>query len=153
AARRAKAHPAATRRTHARRSAAPFPRAALLLNNSASILGDRDANPNPAGSWFTIAPFGLPIGVNSEAGPASAPADAEVTFPSATNPSPSNHLHSNPYPKVGAPGQGGTCMAGQETYAAGRLSIGNPATTLGRSNRTTVVTAKPFDAYRTRDTP
>jgi virulence factor Mce-like protein len=125
---------------------------ALLLNNSASILGDRDASANPSGSWVRIAPFGAPIGVNSEAGPAAAPADGPTTFVSATA-GPTNHLHSNPYPIVGAPGQNGVCMGGQEQYVEGRALIGNPARTLGNPNRTTVVTARPFDTFNEKDTP
>jgi virulence factor Mce-like protein len=125
---------------------------ALLLNNAASILGDHDTSTNPSGSWISISPFGAPIGPNSEAGPASAPADGPPTF-RPTIPAEPNHLHSNPYPSVGAPGQNGVCMAGQERYVAGRTTIGNPSQTTGRPNRTTVVTPRPFEAFSTKDTP
>ncbi|MDO8186153.1 MlaD family protein [Conexibacter sp. JD483] len=117
---------------------------ALLLNNGASILGDRSAGDRPQGSWLTLAPFAAPVGPNSEAGPASAPANStDSRTPHA------NFLHSNPYPKVGAPGQGGVCMAGNETYSFERLSIGNPA---GTPTRTIRVSPKPFP-LQPKDTP
>lgn len=96
---------------------------ALLLNNAARVLADHDGGSQPQGSWVALAPSGAPLGVNSEVGPASAPADGPNSFP--TNPS-TNHLHSNPNPYVGAPGQNGICMAGNELFTVGRTVIGNP---------------------------
>lgn len=121
---------------------------ALLLNNAASVLGDRDASATPAGSWLTLGPIGAPIGPNSEAGPASAPADGPATY---NRSQPVNHLHSNPYPLVGAPGQNDICMAGNEVYESGRTVIGNPAGQQPR--RTARVLAVPFETYREDDTP
>ncbi|MBB4662678.1 MlaD family protein [Conexibacter arvalis] len=94
----------------------------LLLNNANRALLDRDAGGRPQGSWITLQPFGGPIGPNSEGGPAGAPADGPPTFGT----DPTNHLHANPYPYVGAPGQNGICMAGTERYDIGRTVIGNP---------------------------
>ncbi len=36
-----------------------------------------------------------------------------------------NHLHSNPYPNTGAPGQPNECEAGNEQYTLGKTMIGN----------------------------
>ncbi|MDO8209409.1 MlaD family protein [Conexibacter sp. CPCC 206217] len=120
---------------------------ALLLNNAASVLGDRDSSPTPSGSWLSLAPMGAPIGPNSEAGPASAPANGASTFSA----EPVNHLHSNPYPYVGAPGQNGICMPGNERYVIGRTVIGNPAGQQPR--RTARVNRVPFESYSENDTP
>lgn len=91
----------------------------LLLNNANRALYDHDASQ---GSWIALQPIGGPIGPNSEGGPAAAPANGPVTFPGQET----NHLNTNPYPYVGAPGQNGICLAGNETYQQ-KLSIGNPA--------------------------
>jgi len=93
---------------------------ALLLNNAASVQsqGTKD------GTWLRVDPVAPPDGVNSELGPASAPANGPAGSASA---SPlANHLHANPYPLVGALGQHGICMAGNETYIPGQTVIGNP---------------------------
>jgi ABC-type transporter Mla subunit MlaD len=107
----------------------------LLLYNVASIESEGDAGHQ--GSWVNVAAVAPPSGTNSEVGPASAPAsdpDPEKT---------ENHLHSNPYPLVGAKGQGGVCMAGNENYAAtvGQTLIGNPSGQAPR--KTTRVPRKP----------
>ena len=83
-----------------------------------------------------VAPDRGPIGPNTELGPASAPANGPVTVPATQNFVQANHLHANPYPLVGAKGQGGVCMAGNENYAAtvGQTLIGNPP---GQSPKTT----------------
>jgi virulence factor Mce-like protein len=97
---------------------------AVLLYNVASI--ESDASIGNQGAWLRVLPVGAPGGVNSEAGPASAPADGPTT--EAESPL-ANHLHANPYPLVGAKGQNGICMAGNESYGAtlGQTVIGNPA--------------------------
>jgi virulence factor Mce-like protein len=101
---------------------------ALLLNNAASI----ESDGSDEGTWVRIAPLSLPIGPNSEIGPAAAPADGPVTAVGA-DPN-ANHLHANPYPLVGAPGQNRVCMAGNERYVVGETVIGNPP---GQTPRTT----------------
>lgn len=95
----------------------------LLLNNANRALADHDEGSRPQGSWIGLGPIGGPIGVNSEGGPAAAPADGPPTFGREQT----NHLHTNPYPYVGAPGQNGVCLAGNELYEIGRTVIGNPA--------------------------
>ena len=88
---------------------------ALLLNNVASI--ESDGSPG-VGTWVNVAPVAAaPAGPNNEGGPASAPA---------SGPTAANHLHANPYPLVGAKGQNGVCMAGNEVYVKGQTLIGNP---------------------------
>jgi virulence factor Mce-like protein len=100
---------------------------ALLLNNAASISSDG----SDEGTWTRFSIVSPPIGPNSEGGPASAPADGPVT--AGTDPL-ANHLHANPYPLVGAKGQGGICMAANEIYLPGQTVIGNPP---GQFPRTT----------------
>lgn len=112
----------------------------LLLSNSASILSDYDDSSPSQGSWANLLPIPGPIGPNSEGGPASAPADSRPTYSTF----PVNHLHSNIYPKTGAPGQDGICMAGNEIYEAGRTVIGNPP---GTPRRTSDTPAKLFDTW------
>jgi len=103
---------------------------ALLFNNVASA--ESDTAVGDLGGWLRFVPIGAPGGVNSEAGPASAPADGPTTEGSSPL---ANHLHANPYPLVGAKGQGDVCMAGNEGYLTGQTVIGNPP---GRTPKTTL---------------
>ncbi len=48
-----------------------------------------------------------------------------------------NHLHYNPYPYVGGPGQPQECEAGNMQYAVGKTVIGNTSTTLGTTHEAT----------------
>jgi phospholipid/cholesterol/gamma-HCH transport system substrate-binding protein len=93
---------------------------ALLFNNAASIQSQGMSN----GRWLRVDPVEPPDGVNSEIGPAAAAADGPATGTSIYPDS--NHLHANPYPLVGAKGQNGVCMAGNEGYQRGQTLIGNP---------------------------
>ncbi len=70
------------------------------------------------GGWFNVIAFEPPEGPNSEAGPASAPANGG-------GPDKLNHLHSNPFPNTAAPGQPRECEAGNEHYELGVTRIGN----------------------------
>lgn len=76
----------------------------------------KTSEDNGVGGWFNAISFQAPEGSNSEAGPASAPANG---------PEPLNHLHTNPYPNTAAPGQPKECEAGNERYEAGVTRIGN----------------------------
>lgn len=99
----------------------------LLLYNAADIMSDGDTKGE--GHWMRFAVVSPPYvpGHNSELGPASAPANG---------PESNNHLHSNPYPFVGAPGQPpGVCMAANESFIPKQTVIGNPP---GQAPRTTV---------------
>lgn len=92
----------------------------LLLSNVASIESDGDVRHQ--GTWVRVAAVSPPIGPNSEVGPATAPANGDVTVGTRY----SNHLHANPYPLIGGRGQNGVCMAGNEHYVIDQTLIGNP---------------------------
>ena len=85
----------------------------LWFRNVASLLSEGDAN----GTWQRFIVIATPQGPNNEGGPSSAPANG---------PNQDNHLHNNPYPNVGAPGQDNECEAANEKYLAGQTVIGNP---------------------------
>jgi virulence factor Mce-like protein len=70
---------------------------------------------NSEGNWLAFISFTPPEGANSEGGPSSAPANG---------PEPANHLHFNPYPNTGAPGQPNGCEAGNEKYIPGMTVLG-----------------------------
>jgi ABC-type transporter Mla subunit MlaD len=70
---------------------------------------------NGLGNWLNAISFQPPVGLNSEGGPASAPANGPGL----------NHLHSNPYPNTASPGQPKECEAGNEHYENGVTRIGN----------------------------
>jgi virulence factor Mce-like protein len=71
---------------------------------------------NENGNWLNFISFVPPVGPNSESGQASAPANG---------PDSENHLHFNPLPNTGAPGQPNGCEAGNEKYERGKTVIGN----------------------------
>jgi virulence factor Mce-like protein len=70
---------------------------------------------NKDGNWLSFISFTPPEGTNSEGGPSSAPANG---------PERGNHLHFNPYPNTGAPGQPNGCEAGNEKYLPNMTVIG-----------------------------
>jgi virulence factor Mce-like protein len=74
-----------------------------------------NAQGNSKGNWLNFLAFELPEGENSEGGSSSAPADGKER---------ANHLHFNPFPQTGAPGQERQCEAGNEVYAPGQTVIG-----------------------------
>jgi virulence factor Mce-like protein len=78
-------------------------------------LSSANSGGNGEGNWLNFITFQPAEGANSEAGQASAPANG---------PEPSNHLHFNPYPNTGAPGQPHGCEAGNEKYLPGKTVIG-----------------------------
>jgi virulence factor Mce-like protein len=79
-------------------------------------LANSNSEGNGQGNWLNFITFEPPEGANSESGPASAPANG---------PERANHLHFNPYPNTGAPGQPNGCEAGNEEYIPGKTVIGN----------------------------
>ena len=81
---------------------------------------------NSHGNWLNFIPPAPPEGPNSESGQASAPANG---------PEVNNHLHFNPYPNTGAPGQPAGCEAGNEKYKTGQTVIGPAAQTWGTTTR------------------
>jgi ABC-type transporter Mla subunit MlaD len=83
----------------------------LLFQN----LGSSNSQGNKYGKWLNALSFEAPEGPNSEGGQASAPANGPRD----------NHLHFNPFPQTGAPGQKNICEAGNEEYIPGQTVIGN----------------------------
>lgn len=82
-------------------------------------LASANSGGNDQGNWLNFITFQPAEGPNSESGQASAPANG---------PSRENHLHFNPYPQTGAPGQPNVCEAGNEKYLPGKVVIGNTQT-------------------------
>jgi ABC-type transporter Mla subunit MlaD len=78
-------------------------------------LASASSGGNDQGNWLNLISFQPAEGPNSEAGQASAPANGPRD----------NHLHFNPYPQTGAPGQPNVCEAGNEKYLPGKTVIGN----------------------------
>jgi virulence factor Mce-like protein len=89
----------------------------LLFKNLAAS----NKSGNDRGHWLSFLAFQPQEGPNSEAGLAAAPASGTR----------GNHLHSNPFPQTGAPGQPNVCEAGNEIYQPGRTVIGNVSETFG----------------------
>jgi ABC-type transporter Mla subunit MlaD len=81
-----------------------------------------------------------PTGPNNEGYPSSAPANgpsSEHVFGSTTIID-NNHVHANPYPNVGGPGQPKVCEAANEAYEKGRAFVGNlPAGSVGTNREFT----------------
>jgi ABC-type transporter Mla subunit MlaD len=89
-------------------------------------LANSNSEGNAEGNWLNFVPFEPPEGPNSESSPASAPANG---------PGGANHLHFNPYPNTGAPGQPNGCEAGNEKYKPGATVIGNASDVWGTTTR------------------
>jgi virulence factor Mce-like protein len=81
---------------------------------------------NDAGTWLNFIAFAPPEEVNAESGQASAPANG---------PAFNSHLHFNPFPNTGAPGQKNGCEAGNEKYSSGETVIGNASQVWGTTTR------------------
>jgi phospholipid/cholesterol/gamma-HCH transport system substrate-binding protein len=98
---------------------------ALFFRNLESTASESDI----VGSQLNVVALPLPQLPNSEAGPASAPADgppAPKNAPlSVQSLEDDSYLHSNSYPSTAAPGQPAVCEAGNEVYIRGRQVIGN----------------------------
>ncbi|MGH2948260.1 MAG: MlaD family protein [Solirubrobacteraceae bacterium] len=84
----------------------------LWFRNVSSLLSEGDRN----GTWQRFIIIATPQGPDNEGGPSSAPANG---------PSVDNHVHINPYPNTGAPGQPRECEAGNEPYLRGRTITSN----------------------------
>jgi ABC-type transporter Mla subunit MlaD len=77
------------------------------------------------GTFLRFGILALPQNPNSEAGPASAPANGPAADRFKEPLREDSFLHSNPYPNTAAPGQPNECEAGNEKYVPGRQVIGN----------------------------
>jgi virulence factor Mce-like protein len=116
---------------------------ALFFNNLENALSESDS----VGSMLRVLAITLPQVPQSEAGPSSRPADgpSQQTLVKRDHLTPieaslvqDSYLHSDPYPKTAAPGQGDVCEAGNERYIAGRTVIGTAPVT----QRTTLKTKR-----------
>jgi ABC-type transporter Mla subunit MlaD len=92
----------------------------LFFRNLGSALSESDS----VGTFLRTDPLVAAQLPNSEAGPASAPANGPPdTVDTKIR---DTYLHSNPYPNSAAPGQTPVeCEAGNETYAPGHQVLGN----------------------------
>jgi virulence factor Mce-like protein len=78
-------------------------------------LSNSSSEGNGKAHWLNFISYEPAEGPNSEGTPASAPANG---------PGRENHLHFNPFPNTGAPGQPNGCEAGNEQYTVGKTVIG-----------------------------
>ena len=85
----------------------------LWFRNVSSLLSEGDSN----GTWQRFIIIPTPQGPNSEGGQAAKPANG---------PTADNHLHTDPYPHTGSPGQPKECEAANEPYAVGRTVTSSP---------------------------
>jgi ABC-type transporter Mla subunit MlaD len=109
----------------------------LAFRNVASLQSES------VGKVGTVARAGFvlsPTGPNNEGYPSSAPANGPSTehvFGSEKIID-NNHVHSDPYPNVGGPGQAKVCESGNETYEPGKAIVGNlPASLVGKNREFT----------------
>lgn len=107
----------------------------LAFRNLANLLSESVGN----GTLARVVPLLSPSGENNEGLPASAPAngpskDLNVNTGKIIE---DNHLHYNPYPYVGGPGQPQECEAGNIQFVPEKTVIGNTSTTLGTNHEKT----------------
>ncbi len=106
---------------------------ALVFRNLENALSESDQ----VGTMLAVNAIAPPQLPNSEAGPASAPADGP---PATRGPQSSleddSYLHSDPYPFTAAPGQPHICEAGNERYVPGRQVIGTAPVTQNGTEHT-----------------
>jgi hypothetical protein len=87
-------------------------------------IANSSSQGNKYARWLNFISFPPPEGPNSESGQASAPANGNANERE-------NHLHYNPLPNTGAPGQTRGCEAGNEEYKPGVTVIGNAPNVFG----------------------
>jgi virulence factor Mce-like protein len=95
----------------------------LTFRNVASVESENVGVGAVAGATTVLAP----TGPNNEGFPSSAAANGPSTEHVFGSPViiDNNHVHSNPYPNVGGPGQPKVCEAGNEKYEIGKAISGN----------------------------
>ncbi len=101
----------------------------LTFRNVASVLSQSIG----VGTVARATPILSPNGPNNEGLPSSAPANGPSVIHSGPQVE-NNHLHFNPYPIVGGPGQPLECEAGNEPYTEGKTTIGNVPGGVGTSS-------------------
>jgi virulence factor Mce-like protein len=111
----------------------------LFFRNFASLLSQSVG----VGTVARAAPVLAPLGSNNEGFPSAVPANGPSVDHTSTvggiapKPIDDNHLHVNPYPNVGGPGQPLECEAGNEPYTQGQASIGNVPGNVGTKTEVT----------------
>jgi ABC-type transporter Mla subunit MlaD len=126
----------------------------LAFRNLANSLSESVGN----GTLARVVPILSPSGENNEGLPASAPAngvseDQNVTTKTRIE---DNHLHYNPYPYVGGPGQPKECEAGNMRFISGKTVIGNTPTAQGtteETKRSQSLFGEPYSASQQKDFP
>jgi virulence factor Mce-like protein len=125
----------------------------LAFRNLASLLSEDIG----VGTLARVAGVLAPNGPNNEGAPSSAPASGPSVDHAPGNtagavgpPIDDNHLHINPYPNVGGPGQPVECEAGKEPYKVGETVIGNLTTNVGTK---TEATERQNDLYNEKYPP
>jgi virulence factor Mce-like protein len=104
---------------------------ALFFHNLENALSESDQ----VGTMVRVDAMAMPQLPNSEAGPASAPANGPPASaipglsPAQRTLVDDSFLHSDPYPGTAAPGQPNVCAAGNENYIPGRQVIGSAPVT------------------------
>jgi virulence factor Mce-like protein len=108
----------------------------LAFRNVASFFSENIG----IGTLARASPVLAPDGPNNEGYPSSAPANGpsvEHAFHSSAIID-NDHVHANPYPYVGGPGQpAGQCEAGNETYLPGKAVVGNVPSKNGNNHEVT----------------
>ncbi len=112
----------------------------LFFRNFASLLSESVGVGTVARAAAVLAPDGP----NNEGLPSATPANGPSvdhlpgnTAGTVGAPIDNNHLHINPYPNVGGPGQPLECEAGNEPYATGQTVIGNVPGNVGTKHEAT----------------
>ena len=111
----------------------------LFFRNFASLLSEGVG----VGTLARAAPVLAPLGPNNEGFPSALPTNGPSVDHTSTvggvapKPVDDNHLHINPYPNVGGPGQPLECEAGNETYTPGQAVIGNVPGNVGTNHEAT----------------
>jgi virulence factor Mce-like protein len=105
----------------------------LTFRNVASLESENVG----VGAVAATAPVLAPTGPNNEGFPSSVPANGPSTehVPASPVIIDNNHVHANPYPNVGGPGQAKVCEAGNEKYEIGKATVGNLAPSSVLANR------------------
>jgi virulence factor Mce-like protein len=96
----------------------------LTFRNVASVLSENVGVGTVGRASLVLSPSGP----NNEGYPSSAPANGpsiEKAFVGSNQIVDNNHVHSDPYPNVGGPGQPKVCESGNETYEKGKAVVGN----------------------------
>lgn len=114
----------------------------LTFRNVANLQSESIGNGTLARAAVVLSP----TGPNAEGFPSSQPANGpSVEKNSFGKPVDNDHVHVNPYPNVAGPGQPRICESGNETYAPGKMVVGN--TPAGGSTNNRELTSREQDLF------